>query len=122
MRKSATLLFAALCLCALLTTTVWAQGQEPAQAQAKESAQSWSGTLADASCKQSTPSQACKATATTSNFGIDTSDGKFYKFDSKGNDLAKAEMGKAPAGTPTTYSVTGKLQGETIAVTSLSAR
>ena len=76
--------------------------------------QSWTGTLADASCKATTPTEACEVTASTGSYGMVMSDGKFAKFDSQGNSLVAAQLrGKQGK---VTAKVTGKLSGDTIQV------
>jgi hypothetical protein len=114
MRK-ASLFVAGMCLCALLAATMFAQAPE-AQAQT----QSWTGSLVDSACKESNPTQDCRASGTTSSFGIYTSENKLLKFDQKGNDMAKAELQKAGTSAPSAVRVNGTLQGDTIQVTSIN--
>jgi hypothetical protein len=115
MRK-ASLLVAGMCLCALLAAAAFAQAP-PAQG---TQTQSWNGSLVDSACKESNPTQDCRASGTTSSFGIYTSENKLLKFDQKGNDMAKAELQKAGTSAPSAVRVTGTLQGDTIQVASLN--
>ena len=101
-------------------------------------AESWSGTLLDASCydkqaqqpteKQSPSTQSsadqCAATSTTSSFVLHTSAGKAYKLDSSGNSKAmsafknRAERSApgATAAKAVTATVEGSESGGTIKV------
>jgi hypothetical protein len=47
--------------------------------------QTLSGTLLDAECKSDDASNKCAVTSTSGQFGIELVDGKFLKFDAKGN-------------------------------------
>ena len=82
--------------------------QEPAPAAAN---QGFAGILLDAACKASQPSGECEVSAGTTSFGILTSDGKFLKFDSNGNTLAKTEIAKSEKAGKVSVSVTGTVDG-----------
>ncbi|MCI0660244.1 MAG: hypothetical protein L0220_04150 [Acidobacteria bacterium] len=61
---------------------------------------------------------ALKEACAKSGFGV-FADGKFYKFDTKGNELAKAALEKSSKDTGVNFKVTGKVDGENIAVSSI---
>ncbi|HTX39364.1 MAG TPA: hypothetical protein VME43_30310 [Bryobacteraceae bacterium] len=95
------------------------------------SAASFSGTLVDASCyNQQKSAQTCIATSSTSAFMIAVS-GKVYQLDDNGNTKAAAAM-KERADRSTdpnnatnaavTAKVTGKLEGNTIAVQTIDVQ
>ena len=96
--------------------SLWAQaGGAPSPG----TASNWSGSLADASCKEKNPSEACAVSTSTTAFGIVASDGQFYKFDSAGNSKVAEGIQKNGANA-TAASVTGTLQsGNTIKVESI---
>lgn len=107
---------------ALLCGSLWAQADsaQPPGAAPQAQSQSWSGTLADATCKEKDASGKCPVSSATTAYGIATSDGKFYKFDSNGNSQVAQEMQKSGSKAATaTASVTGTLQGDIIQVQSL---
>jgi hypothetical protein len=84
-------------------------------------AETWTGKLVDANChaqneKKPAPA-ACSPTATTSSFGIETADGKFYQLDSSGNGKAAAAI-KADA-SKDSVTVMGTIEGKTLKVESL---
>jgi opacity protein-like surface antigen len=108
---------------ALWSAGLFAQAPTPyhtaAQAQAPARAKTWSGTLVDANCKQSTPDQACRVTGTTTAYGLE-SGGKFLRFDETGNLMAIKEMEKVGAKSgKITARVTGVMEGDTIRVQSV---
>jgi len=77
---------------------------------------SWTGTLADAACKQRTPQAACPVDAGTRQFGLLTARGDFLPFDSEGNrKAAEALKASAADGNPI-ISVTGETDGQSVAV------
>ncbi len=99
-----------LCTMVLLVPSGWAQGQ----------AQTWSGALVDAACKQGEPNKKCSVAATTIAFGLVLADGKFLKFDEGGNATAGKEMQKVEAkGGDVMAKVSGMLEGSTIKVETL---
>lgn len=107
----------------LLAQVTGSQHPAPArQVQAQNQAQSWTGTLVDAACKQSTPDQKCAASTATTAFGLVTG-GKLLKFDDAGNSMASKEIEKAGAksGEPAA-TVAGALEGDTIKVESIQIR
>jgi|SRR5262245_26794898 len=61
---------------------------------------------------------ALKEACAKSGFGV-FADGKFYKFDDEGNKLAKAALENSSKDTGVNFSVTGKITGETMAVTAI---
>lgn len=116
-RATLSLLGSALSAALLCASNSPAPGAPAAQAQAAQ--QSWTGTLVDAGCKNSSPASACEVSSNTSAFGIVTNDGKFYKFDAAGNSKAKAMSGQDA--TKRQVTVTGKLEGDTIHVQDVKA-
>jgi hypothetical protein len=84
-------------------------------------AETWTGKLVDANChaqneKKPGPA-ACAPTATTTSFGIETADGKFYQLDSSGNGKAAAAI-KADV-SKNDVTVMGTMEGKTLKVESL---
>jgi hypothetical protein len=98
------------------------------------SAESFNGTLIDASCyaqqaQQASP-QTCAPTSSTTSFALQVS-GKVYALDSDGNSKAAAAMKNradrsanpgAAAPTQVTAKVTGKREGETIKVETIDVQ
>lgn len=78
----------------------------------------WSGTLADAACKQNTPTAACPVDAGTRAFGLETVDG-FAPFDGAGNRQASAAVAAAAAKGNPSASVSGTLDGGVLKVESV---
>lgn len=93
-------------------------------------AETWSGTLVDASCSAEKPSSAeCAPTSSTSNFALVVADGKTVKLDAGGNSKAadafknSADRAKNPdKKTTTTATVTGTLSGDTIQVENIELK
>ncbi len=92
-------------------------------------AESWTGKLVDANCKNQASSPAnpetaatasCAPTASTKDFAIQTADGKVYKLDRSGNSKAAAAMKSDP--TKTDITVNGSLEGQTLKVDTLDLR
>jgi hypothetical protein len=115
----------------LLVTVLLCTGLVTAQAQAqaqggpdakKPEAQvtTWAGRLVDADCRAAKPTESCDAFAGTVNFGLVTSTKDYYKLDGKGNDLAKDIMKDYKKTGAIQASVTGKLDGDTLIVETLS--
>jgi hypothetical protein len=61
---------------------------------------------------------ALKEACAKSGFGV-FADGHYYKFDAKGDELAKAALEKSAKDTGATFKVTGKVTGDSVAVTSI---
>lgn len=80
----------------------------------------WAGSLVDADCKAATPSEPCDAFAGTTNFGLVASTGAYYKLDAKGNRLAKDIMTDYKKTGAIRANVTGKVDGDTLLVETLS--
>lgn len=98
---------------------MWAQGASLAFAVPVDPGDSsaWSGTLADANCKQQDLSEQCPVTGETTAFGLVLSNGKFYKFDEAGNAKTLEALRKVGKRTEEMRAqVTGALDGETINV------
>lgn len=96
-------------------------------------AENWTGKLIDASChdkSQQNPANstqksdlaACPASASTTSFAIETSDGKVYKLDASGNAKAATAMKGNPDNKSATATVSGTAQGDMVKVDSLSVR
>ena len=121
--KNLLLLFSTSAL--IWSASAWAQapGSQVPSAQAQGQNQTWSGSLADAACKEKNPSDKCAVSGTTAAYGITASDGTFYKFDENGNSLVTKELEKAgtKSGSPSA-SVAGRAEGTTIKVESVQIR
>lgn len=96
------ILLSAMCLGMALTG--WAQSK------------SWSGTLADSACKEVDAKQACLVEEGTKAFGLQTADGKFFRFDAAGNAKALAALRTPGAKAAAKVTVTGAMDGEVIQV------
>jgi 3-deoxy-D-arabino-heptulosonate 7-phosphate (DAHP) synthase len=92
-----------------------------------------SGKLVDAAChdksqqnpadsKQKSDISACEATASTTSFAIQTSDGKVYKLDAAGNAKASTALKGNPANKNPMATVAGTTEGQTVKVDSISVR
>jgi hypothetical protein len=90
-------------------------------------AETWSGTLVDATCAvEKKSSSECAPTATSSSFGLVLADGKMAKLDAAGNSKAadalknSADRSKNPQEKKAIMAkVTGSLSGDTIQVESI---
>ena len=96
-------------------------------------AENWTGKLIDAAChdksqqnpadsKQTTDLAGCAATASTTSFAIQTSDGKVYKLDASGNAKAATALKGNPDNKNATATVAGSMEGQTVKVDSISVR
>ena len=96
-------------------------------------AEDWTGKLIDASChdnSQKNPAESkqggdlatCAATASTTSFAIQTSDGKVYKLDASGNAKASTALKGNPDNKSATATVSGTMDGQTVKVDSISVR
>jgi hypothetical protein len=96
-------------------------------------ADKYTGKLIDASChdqsqknpadaKQNSELASCAATASTTSFAIQTSDGKVYKLDASGNAKAATAMKGNPDNKNATATVSGTMEGQTVKVDSISVR
>jgi len=93
-------------------------------------AETWSGTLVDASCAaDKKPSAECAPTSSTSSFAVVLADGKTVKLDAGGNSKAadalknSADRSKNPdKNTAVTATVTGTLSGDTIQVENIDVK
>lgn len=94
-------------------------------------AETWTGKLVDAACseksqqnpaesKQKSELASCEATASTTSFGIQTSDGKVYKLDAAGNAKASTALRGNPSNKNPTAEVSGSMDGQTVKVDSIS--
>jgi hypothetical protein len=94
-------------------------------------AENWTGKLIDASChdkNQQNPSDskhksdlsACQASASTTLFAIETSDGKVYKLDASGNAKASTALKGNPNSKNPEATVSGSMEGQTVKVDSIS--
>ena len=96
-------------------------------------AESWTGKLIDATChdrsqqnpaesKQKSDLASCDASASTTSFAIQTSDGKVYKLDASGNAKASTALkGNSDSKNPIA-TVSGSMEGQTVKVDSISVR
>jgi hypothetical protein len=95
-------------------------------------AETWTGKLIDATChdrsqqnpgdKQKSDLSSCEATASTTSFAIQTSDGKVYKLDASGNAKAATAMKGNSDSKNATATVSGTMEGQTVKVDSISVR
>jgi hypothetical protein len=93
-------------------------------------AETWSGTLVDATCAVEKKSASeCAPTASSSSFALVLADGKAIKLDANGNAKAadalknSADRSKNPnEKKPVTASVTGSMSGDTIQVEQIEVR
>ncbi len=117
-----------LLIIALLCGIGFVFGSE-AYAKGKPAAKSWSGILCDNMCAKKMKGDMTKCAGHTkacmsdemcakSGFGLMV-DGKFYKFDKKGNDLASAWLGSTSKTKDMQVTVSGTMSGTTIKVTDL---
>ena len=98
-------------------------------------AENLSGKLIDASChsksqpapadskaKPSSDLSACEASASTTSFAIQTSDGKVYNLDAAGNAKAATALKGNPGNKSPEATVSGSMEGQTVKVDSISVR
>jgi hypothetical protein len=96
-------------------------------------AENWTGKLIDASChdrsqqnpadsKENSDLATCAATASTTSFAIQTSDGKVYKLDASGNAKASTALKGNPDNKNATATVSGTMDGQTVKVDSISVK
>jgi hypothetical protein len=96
-------------------------------------AENWTGKLIDASChnrsqqnpadsKDNTDIASCAASASTTSFAIQTSDGKVYTLDAAGNAKASTAMKGNPDNKSAMATVSGTMEGQTVKVDSISVR
>jgi hypothetical protein len=82
-----------------------------------------SGTLMDQSCSKSKDpvkhTRQCALGCAKSGFGLVTADGKFIKFDEKGNEKALAALKASTKDSDLKATVTGEVRGDTIQVESI---
>jgi hypothetical protein len=86
-------------------------------------AETWNGTLVDVMCKGkdlASHTTKCALGCAKSGFAVVLSDGKFLKLDEGGNGQALAALKATSKEKDLKVKVTGKLEGETIQVDSLS--
>ena len=86
-------------------------------------AETWSGTLVDAHCSTkdvAKHTKKCAMGCKSGGYGIVLSDGKFVKFNEAGNTKAVAALEKTTKEADLKATVSGKLEGETIAVDSIN--
>ena len=96
-------------------------------------AENISGKLVDAAChdksqqnpadtKEKNDIAACEATASTTSFAIQTSDGKVFKLDAAGNAKASTALRGNPDNKNPMATVSGTMEGQTVKVDSISVR
>lgn len=98
-------------------------------------AETWTGKLIDYSCHQKSQQnpaekqqpqkggvQACEPTASTTSFGIQTSDGKVYQLDASGNAKASTALKGHADSKNATATVSGTMEGQTVKVDTISVR
>ena len=82
-------------------------------------AETWTGTVVDVMCKNNdlaSHTRECALSCAKSGYGIVLSDGKFIKFDERGNAKALATLKAATKEKDLKAKVTGALNGEVIKV------
>ncbi|MFN7938996.1 MAG: hypothetical protein U0R19_37050 [Bryobacteraceae bacterium] len=85
-------------------------------------ADSWSGTLVDVLCKGKDVAghtRQCALACAKGGYGVVLADGKFVKLDEQGNAMALAKLKAATKDKDLKAKVTGKLDGDIIAVESI---
>ena len=84
---------------------------------------SWSGTLTDVKCSKNKDianhARQCAIGCAKSGYGLITEDGKFVKFDQKGNDLALEALKTSSKDKDLKAKVSGDLHGDMIHVSSV---
>jgi len=96
-------------------------------------AETWNGKLVDATCtdrsqqnpaesKQKSDIASCEASASTTSFAIQTSDGKVFKLDASGNAKASTALKGNPANKSPMATVSGSMDGQTVKVDSISVQ
>lgn len=94
-------------------------------------AESWTGTLMDATCKPEVnpdgnskgalPSS-CAATSATKVFAIQTADGKIFRLDSAGNTKAAEVVKNSDPTKTSTVTISGSLDGQMVKVESIDSK
>ena len=85
-------------------------------------ADSWSGTLVDVMCKGKDVAghtRQCALNCAKGGYGLVMADGKFVKLDESGNAMALAKLKTATKDKDLKAKVTGKMDGDIIAVESI---
>ena len=79
----------------------------------------WNGSLLDDSCRANNVSARCDISDDTRAFGIQTDDGKYFKFDADGNTKTRTALKTQKKSGEVKASINGLLDGETIKVASV---
>ncbi len=85
-------------------------------------ADSWSGTLVDVMCKGkdvASHTRQCALACAKGGYGLVLADGKFIKLDEQGNAMALSKLKAATKDKDLKAKITGKLDGDVIAVESI---
>lgn len=85
----------------------------------------WSGTVVDVMCKGkdlASHTKECALGCSKSGYGLVTSDGKFLKFDEKGNAKALAAIKKSTKESDLKATVTGNMNGDVISVDTIQVQ
>jgi hypothetical protein len=85
-------------------------------------AETWTGTVVDVMCRGkdlASHTKDCALGCAKSGFGLVTGDGKFAKFDEAGNAKALTAIKASPKEKDLKAKVTGKMDGDVIAVQSI---
>ena len=86
-------------------------------------AETWTGTLVDVMCKGkdlASHSTKCAVSCAKSGYGLVLADGKFVKFDEGGNAKALAMLKSTAKEKDLKAKVTGSLDGDTVAVSTIT--
>ena len=129
MRQRNSLLLALLLGIVLSLTPAWAQENPPKdpplpeQVQQPAQPQAWAGDLVDAGCRISAPNDKCEVTETTKLFGLQTPEGKYYRFDGDSNTKVLTALKSSDKRTGAIkVSINGSLNGEELKVETVQIR
>jgi hypothetical protein len=93
-------------------------------------AESWTGTLIDATCKPANSEgngkdalpSSCAATSSTKVFAIQTADGKVFRLDNAGNAKAVEVVKNSDPNKSNSVTVSGSLEGQMVKVDSIDQK
>jgi hypothetical protein len=85
--------------------------------------QVWAGELVDAACKMNAPNDKCEVSENTRLFGLQTENGKSYRFDGEGNTKVMEALKSSDKKTGAIkVSINGTLNGATLKVETIEIR
>ena len=89
----------------------------------RQQAPAFAGQLVDASCRMNSPSGKCEVTESTTTFGLQTSDGKYYQLDGEGNSKVLTALKSSGEKTGAiNVSIDGTAKGQTLTVNTVQIR